>query len=215
MVKFIDITGKKFNKLTVIGFYEKSKNGARWLCECDCGNKTIVRGANLKNGSVKSCGCLVHENKSNIKHGLSKTRIYSIYIKMKERCNNVNSKSYKDYGARGISVCEEWENNFIKFYEWAINNGYNDNLTIERINVNGNYEPNNCKWISKKEQNYNKRDSIIYDGKCLSQLCKERSIPYGTVYRRIKVGKMSIQEALEKPIMTSKRNKLYKGGQKT
>lgn len=212
MGKFIDITGKKFNKLTVIGFYEKSKNGARWLCKCDCGNQTIVRGANLKNGSVKSCGCLVHENKSSIKHGLSNTRIYSIYCGIKSRCNNENSPAYKNYGGRGIKMCEEWANDFMIFHDWALKNGYKEGLTIERIEVNKGYDPSNCCWKTKREQCYNRRDTIRYKGKCLSELCQEHSMPYNTVYRRITVGKMSICDALTKPIMKEKRNKLYKGG---
>lgn len=212
MGKFIDITGKKFNKLTVIGFYEKSKNGARWLCECDCGNKTIVRGANLKNGSVKSCGCLTHEVKPTLTHGMSNTRLYSIYCGIKYRCDNENSPSYKNYGGRGIKMCEEWSKDFMNFRDWALKSGYKDGLTIERIDVNQGYNSSNCCWKTKREQCYNRRDTIRYNGKCLSELCQEHSMPYHTVYRRITVGKMDINEALNKPIMKQKRNKLYKGG---
>lgn len=211
MSKFIDITGKKYNMLTVIKRLESTKEGVtRWLCKCDCGNTTIVRGCNLKSGAVKSCGCLSKITKPTLTHGMSKSRIYSIYCGIKSRCKNKNGKAYRNYGERKISICKEWDEDFLCFYKWAIENGYNDNLTIERIDVDGNYEPKNCKWIKMKEQYYNKRNTIKYKGKCLSQICKEYSMPYNTVYRRITVGKMSIEEALAKPIMTQKRNKLCK-----
>ena len=210
MCKFIDITGQKYNKLTVVRLYEKKGGIARWLCKCDCGKETIVRGKNLKIGAVKSCGCLAHETKPALTHGMSRSRIYSIYCGIKSRCKNKNDKAYRNYGERKISICKEWDEDFLCFYKWAIENGYNDNLTIERIDVDGNYEPKNCKWIKIKEQSYNKRNTIKYKGKCLSQICKEYNMPYNTVYRRITVGKMSIEEALAKPIMVQKRNKLCK-----
>lgn len=218
MSKFIDITGKKYNRLTVIKRLENSKDGSpRWLCKCDCGNYTKVLGKNLKNNSVKSCGCLIIENnKEHSKHNLCDTRLYSIWQNILNRCRNKKLKSYKNYGARGIKVCKEWEKDFINFYNWAMANGYKDNLTIERINVNGNYEPNNCKWISIKKQSYNKRNSLRFtinnETKCLAELCKEHNLNYVTIYNRIFKSKMDILTALSKPIMTEKRNKLYKGG---
>lgn len=150
----------------------------------------------------------------NKRHGMAKTRLNNIYHSMKNRCNNPNNYKYKNYGARGIKVCDEWSQDFANFYNWAINNGYNDTLTIDRINVNGDYEPKNCQWITLREQFYNKTDNVYYivDGerKCLSQLCKEYSMPYQTVRKRLDRGK-NIEYALKTPINKKYRNGNYKG----
>lgn len=205
MGNYIDITGQKFNKLTVISKIENSfSKKARWLCKCDCGNYAEVSGDNLRNGSVKSCGCLIAEkNKARATHRKSNTRLYNVWRNMKARCYCKTNPRYKDYGARGICVYNEWKT-FEKFYEWALLNGYNENLTIDRINVNGNYEPSNCRWIPLSKQAYNKRDSLIFDingeQKCLAEICKEYNVKYTTIYRRITIGKMNIQEALNKSI---------------
>ena len=145
--------------------------------------------------------------------GLSKTRINNIYHNMKNRCNNSKNYRYKNYGGRGIKVCDEWQNNFLSFYEWSVNNGYNETLTLDRINVNGNYEPNNCRWIPLSQQYYNKTDNVYYiingEKKCLSQLSKEYKIPYQTLRKRLERGKKII-EALNMPVNKKYRNKLYK-----
>ena len=227
MSKFIDITGNKYNKLTVIKrVTSRIKGVPRWLCQCECGNYTEVDGRNLKNNAVKSCGCLL-KDPANAKHfgepkrkikTLEEIRLYRIFRGIFTRCNNKNNPAYKNYGARGITICDEWKNSFNTFYKWAIENGYKLGLTIERIDVNKNYEPSNCKWISKGEQNFNKRNSYNFtiNGKtqCLSVWCREYEMPYLTVYNRITKFGMPIEEALNKPINISKRNKLYKGGNK-
>lgn len=227
MSKFIDITGNKYNKLTVIRRVESNIKGLpRWLCQCECGNYTEVNGNNLKNSAVKSCGCLL-KDPENAKHfgeprkkekTLEEMRLYRIFRGMITRCENKNNPAYKNYGARGIKVCNEWRNNFVYFYQWAIDNGYKLGLTIERINVNKDYEPFNCKWISRGQQNFNKRNSYNFtiNGRkqCLSVWCKEYKMPYLTVYKRITKLGMSIEDALTKPINIKKRNKLYKGGNK-
>ncbi len=144
---------------------------------------------------------------------MAKTRLNNIYHDMKNRCNNSKNYRYKNYGGRGIKVCEEWQKSFISFYKWAINNGYNENLTIDRINVNGNYEPENCRWIPLKQQFYNKTDNVYYwvngEKKCLSELCDEYKMPYQTVRKRLERGK-DILYALTTPINKKYRNKLYK-----
>lgn len=161
-----DLTGRKFGRLFVIGQAENSINrrGARWLCKCDCGNEIIARGDMLNSGDVKSCGCLSRDinmvRPHHITHGATRggqwERLYVIWQDMKARCEKRYSTSYKNYGARGISVCEDWHN-FESFRSWAMNNGYTDELTIDRIDNDGDYEPSNCKWSTYKEQAVNKR----------------------------------------------------------
>jgi len=205
MGKYIDITGQKFNKLTVISKIENSSSKkARWLCKCDCGNFTEVSGDNLRNGSVKSCGCLiVYNNKQRATHRKSNIRLYNIWRNMKARCNCKSNPFYKNYGERGIKIYNDWIM-FENFYNWAINNGYKENLSIDRIDVNGNYEPNNCRWIPLSKQAYNKRDSLLFDingeQKCLAEICKEYNVKYTTIYRRVTIGRMNIQNALAKSV---------------
>ena len=145
---FFDMTGMKFGKLKVISrFNENTKCGnAKWICLCECGNKTIVNGAKLRNGSTISCGCYRKR-----KNGKSKTRIYGIWRQMHRRCENEKHDHFERYGGRGIKVCKEWAD-FFQFELWAFKNGYNNTLSIDRIDGDGNYEPANCRWISQKEQ---------------------------------------------------------------
>ena len=216
-MKFIDLTGKKFNRLTVIRrAYDKDKH-ASWLCKCDCGNETVVLGKYLKNGRIKSCGCFRKEylkekmnemNKSLGKetHGQTESRLYNIWCGMKSRCEN---KNYEHYGKRGISVCEEWKKSFISFRDWAMQNGYTENLTIDRIDVNGNYCPDNCRWATYLEQARNKTKNIkvTINGvtKCVAEWCEEYGILQTTVYQRVTNFGWNYYDAITTPVRTRNR----------
>lgn len=159
MRKKINLIGQTFGKLKVIAPAEKNRHGqVQWLCLCECGNNTTVSTASLRTAHTKSCGCYKFECAR--KHGKAnkRDRLYNIWCKMNFRCSNPNKKRFKDYGGRGISVCPEWKHDFNAFQAWAMSHGYSPNLTLDRINNNGNYEPSNCRWATVKEQNWNKRN---------------------------------------------------------
>ena len=191
MRKYIDIIDQRFGRWVVLEFaLIDKKNTAYWRCKCDCGEERVVSGTSLRRGSTKSCGCLRRENtsKSTRKHGLSESPLERTRNNMVQRCTNPNSTHYKHYGGRGIIVYEEWRRNPASFYKWAYDNGYEEYLTIERINNNGNYEPDNCRWATIQEQNNNQRSNklLTYKGetKNLKQWSKDTGIKYATIYRR-------------------------------
>lgn len=191
MGKFIDLTGQRFGRLNVVGFARKTKDRQfMWKCKCDCGNEVYVRGYSLRSGNTRSCGCLQVETNIKLRqtHGMAHTRLYNVWVGMKGRCSSPSSGCYKYYGGRGIRVCDEWQN-FTPFYEWAINNGYQDNLTIDRIDVNGNYCPNNCRWITAKEQSNNTRRNhyITFNGetKTLKEWAKQLHICHTSLIERL------------------------------
>ncbi|AFL99510.1 AP2 domain-containing protein [Desulfitobacterium dehalogenans ATCC 51507] len=159
MGRFINLSGQKFGRLTAIERAENRGTKTMWLCECDCGNRKIIAAGDLGSGRTNSCGCLRKEYVAakNYIHGHTDDRLNSIWRDMKKRCYNPRNKSYKDYGARGIELCNEWRNDFMSFYKWAIANGYSDELSIDRIDNDKGYEPSNCRWATRLTQNINQR----------------------------------------------------------
>ena len=166
----IDMVGKQFGRLTVIKSVGTDRhNSINWLCQCSCGNTKVIDGRSLRRGSTRSCGCYDREkhytNPNRKTHGMCGTRIHRIWKAMKNRCYNKNGRDYKLwYGSHGIIMCDEWKNSFQAFYDWAMKNGYEEGLSIDRIDPYGNYEPNNCRWATAKEQAQNKRNSKKKEG---------------------------------------------------
>lgn len=211
MGRFKDLTGQKFDRLTVIKRTGTSKSGkVLWLCECSCRehNQITTTTSNLITGNTKSCGCLAKESasrtgKANTIHGDTDTRLYRIFRGMKDRCYNSKNKDYARYGGRGIKVCEEWLNDYITFKKWAISNGYQEDLTIERKDFDKDYCPENCKWISMSQQQRNKSSNrvITYNGesKILVEWAEQFNIPYNVLCARINERGHTFEEAINMP----------------
>lgn len=189
--RFIDLTGQIFGRLKVLYYLEERNSNKKiiWVCECDCGVSIEVVGGSLRKGETKSCGCLKIEKAK--KHGLTKTKLYRKWADMLQRCNNKNSNNYKYYGGKGIKVCDDWHN-FDNFNEWAISNAYEEGLTIDRINPKGNYEPSNCRWATREQQDNNKTNSIFVEinGEVLTlmQVSKKYNVGYPMLQHRYRVG---------------------------
>lgn len=188
-----NLIGNRYGRLTVKEFSHMNKKHSYWLCVCDCGNTHIVRSDCLKNGYVQSCGCLNKEPR-NVTHGQTKTKLYHVWASMKNRCLNDNDANFRHYGGRGIKVCDDWLK-FEPFRNWALSHGYEEGLSIDRIDVNGNYESSNCRWVTRDIQAKNRRprtmDILIeYNGvtKNLREVAKECGIKYATLYYRYKRG---------------------------
>jgi hypothetical protein len=165
--KRLNLLNEKFERLTVIEDCGNKKGFSMWKCKCSCGNIITTKGVYLKNGHTKSCGCInseriVKRNKELMIDDIPrvKNRIYRIYWGMKERCYNIKNHNYKYYGKRGIYICDEWLNDFKAFEQWSIENGYSDELSIDRINNDGCYSPENCRWATTSMQNANKRHKL-------------------------------------------------------
>ena len=192
MRKLIDLTGKVFGHLTVVSRADNDKwGGARWLCRCECANFTVVAGKDLRRGKTASCGCL---RKERAKHRKTNTRLYKTWGSMKTRCLNSRNKAFPNYGGRGITVCDEWldkEDGFQNFYNWAIENGYRDDLSIDRIDNDKGYCPDNCRWSSPQTQSENRRcvKAILIDGieyPSIAAAARALNIADSTLHHRIK-----------------------------
>ena len=193
------LTGMVFGHLCVTEFSHAYNGHSYWLCRCDCGGYTIARGSHLKAGNVSSCGC----RKGHITHGESKTRLYSVWCGMRERCQNPNSKEYLRYGGRGIFVCSEW-NNYEVFRDWALSHGYAPNLSIDRKDNNGHYTPENCRWATAKEQANNTRRTrfIEFAGErhSVSEWARRLGINQSTLSMRLNKYGWSAEKALRKDV---------------
>lgn len=217
MIDYLEYVGKKINRLTILDFGPDKirKDGSKrrtYECLCECGNKIVAEAYNVITGVTKSCGCLSKERiremgQSNIKHGgISKHapyeyyRLYKRWELMKSRCNNPNNRQYNNYGGRGIGVCDEWNNSFDNFKNWALQNGYSIDLTLDRIDVNGDYEPNNCRWTDMKTQSNNKRNNVhlIIDGEdhTVSEWAEISNRSARSIFYRIYKGNFTDKEAV-------------------
>lgn len=190
----IDLSGKKFSRLTAICPSGKDKHrNVLWRCLCECGRETVVSATALKRGKTKSCGCLKAEilMKRNRTHSLSGTHIYKVWAGIKQRCENEKNKRYKDYGGRGIRLCNEWKR-FEPFYSWAIKEGYKPGLDIDRIDNNSGYSPQNCRFVTRRENCLNKRDNVYVYAfgrkKTISEWQDETGLPRNVIQKRIKRG---------------------------
>lgn len=207
----LDLTGERFGRLIVVKFdsthtsMPSGKKRTKWLCKCDCGNYVTVMTDNLRRGNTSSCGCISKEKivERNFKHGKCHTEIYASWERMKSRCNCTANQHYKDYGGRGIAVCEEWNSDFNAFFEWSLNNGWEPGLTIDRIDVNGSYEPSNCRWVTWDVQCNNKRNTVYLEAfgekKSIAQWSTEKDIGYKTLAWRVRHG-WSVEDALTLPV---------------
>lgn len=205
MSKFdYDLIGKQFGYLTVLRKDENCtrKRDPKWLCSCKCGNtKSISRHA-LVTGHTTSCGCKAYES-HNRKHGMAKTRIYGVWLHMRGRCRHSYGKDIKVYQGRNITVCDEWDKDFMSFYNWSMESGYNDDLTIDRIDNEKGYSPENCRWITNAEQQLNKRNTVkvLYNGEeiPLVELCRKLNFNYKLAHARyIRMKKKGLPIQIEK-----------------
>lgn len=213
-----NLVGMKFGRLTVMDRESPKikKTKGLWICKCECGNVIKVNTNNLKSGNTTSCGCKRKETLSQLrtKHGESDARLYNVWLGMKKRCYNTKNVDYKNYGGRGITVCDEWKDSFVNFSQWAYENGYDKDAprgqcTIDRIDVDGCYEPENCRWVDRYIQMNNKRNNRIltYNGEShtLAEWCEIVNIPYSSLESRLD----KLHWSVEKTLTTPTRNKIH------
>lgn len=191
-MKKLDLSGQVFGMLTVL--HEDTQNQSKvtkWICRCECGNIKSISTKGLRHDNVQSCGCKKFKNNGLTTRDSAKDlRLYNIWRSMKKRCYLQTDKDFHNYGERGISVCDEWNENFYSFYLWAKESGYSDNLSIDRIDTNGNYTPDNCRWVTLKTQQRNKRTNILLshngETKSLVEWCEDLSVYYPTVKEKVR-----------------------------
>lgn len=209
MSSYKDITGQKFGRLTAVRIHLEPGARTKWLCRCECGKEKVIPLGSLTSGRGKSCGCLRRENTSKTfrKHGLMDEPLYSTWISMRSRCRNKKNPSYKRYGSRGIDVCPEWDD-FRSFYKWAMTNGYKAGLSIDRIDNDGNYEPNNCRWADKETQANNTSKNVFLEiegiTRTISEHAKHYGMDYSHLYYRYESGfreEQLIAPSMKQPIM--------------
>lgn len=205
IIKFIDLSGERYGRLVVVDRALNDGKRTMWNCVCDCGNRVTVRAENLRSGNTKSCGCIEKDRPNRTTHGLSKSRINSVFNSMKQRCYNKNNYEYANYGGRGIKICDEWLNDRRAFYRWAVENGYDDSAeygecTIDRIDVNGDYCPENCRFVDLFVQANNTRKNKYYmycgEKHTLAEWARIKGIKYIDLYMKINRNGLSIEEAL-------------------
>lgn len=199
--------GMRFGRLVVVSEAPSVKGRAMWLCQCDCGQIRTVAGSHLRNGNTTSCGCLQKEktidnNKARSTHGMCRTHIHRIWLHIKDRCGNEKCKSYMNYGGRGITICDEWKDDFQTFYDYVskLPHFEEEGYSIDRINNDGNYEPGNVKWSTTKEQANNKRSNRVLEAFCEKHTVAEWSEKLGisdkTIMSRLRRG-LSAEDALK------------------
>lgn len=201
------MAGNKYGKLLVLSPHHQDKRGEWfWLCRCECGNTTVASGWKIRNGVTTSCGCVLaawRKQGPNHTHGMTNTRLYSTWCNMKARCTNQKNYEYHAYGGKGVSVCSEWLH-FENFRDWALSHGYADNLSIDRIDVNGNYCPSNCRWATTPVQALNRTDNHLVTAFGKTQTIKEWSlesgIKYDTIERRINGYGWPAERAVSEPV---------------
>ena len=200
-MNYKDITGMRFGRLVVIKYI----GNQNCVCKCDCGTITTTRTDSVKRGSTRSCGCLRTEmtKERSAKHGDYKERLYGIWSHAKSRCNNTNNTRYSDYGGRGIKICDEWNEDYARFKDWSLKNGYKENLTLDRIDNNGNYTPQNCRWATAKQQqrNTNRNRIITFNGEshCVPEWSEITGLPIETIRARLK-RKWNIDRLMTQPL---------------
>lgn len=190
-----DLTGKIFSRLTVIDYAGTKGGSTMWRCVCSCGKEIVTRSSHLKSGKSKSCGCY---HLSNFKegrgtprrtHGMSRSKLYNVYRAMKSRCYLPSTERYKSYGGRGIKICESWLENPESFLQWSIDNGYRDGLQIDRIDVNGDYSPENCRWITAKDNARNKQNTLrMASGVSLADFAEKNNLDYHRCVHKFRSG---------------------------
>lgn len=209
MGKSLNLVGKRYGRLVVLEKIGVRKRKTYWKCVCDCGKECEADTSSLNYGMKRSCGCLRRDAASKVKHGDARkgyeySNLYKSWSEMKRRCNNPKDMKFNSYGARGIKVCKEWSEDYSVFKDWALKNGYQKGLTIDRVDVNGNYCPENCRWANNKQQSRNKQDTVyvVYQGKkiALIQLCEDLNISYTCVYQRLYKLGWDVEKAVSTPV---------------